>query len=204
MKKIKVLVSAYACEPDRGSEPGVGWNWARQISRFAETWVITRVNNKETIKRELLANPNSNLHFIYYDVQKWLSFWKKRTRGLYLYYLLWQIGVYRLGKKLNKEKQFDIVHHITFGNLWLPTFMPLLNIPFIWGPIGGGEQISKTFRKGYYIRSKIKEISRDIILNMSKVNLLFLYTSNKANIIITGIIISGSPVWRISDLSFQY
>lgn len=185
MKKIKVLVSAYACEPDRGSEPGVGWNWARQISRFAETWVITRVNNKETIKRELLANPNSNLHFIYYDVQKWLSFWKKRTRGLYLYYLLWQIGVYRLGKKLNKEKQFDIVHHITFGNLWLPTFMPLLNIPFIWGPIGGGEQISKTFRKGYYIRSKIKEISRDIILNMSKVNLLFLYTSNKANIIIT-------------------
>lgn len=183
-KKIKVLVSAYACEPDKGSEPGVGWNWAKQISRFAETWVITRANNIEAMKRELTDNPDFDLYFLYYDVPKWLSFWKKRTRGLYLYYLLWQIGAYRLAKKVNKEKHFDIVHHITFGNLWLPTFMPLLNIPFIWGPIGGGEQIPKAFRKGYYLRSKVKEILRDVILNMLKVNLLVLYTSNKANIII--------------------
>ena len=25
---MKVLLSAYACEPGKGSEPGVGWRWA--------------------------------------------------------------------------------------------------------------------------------------------------------------------------------
>lgn len=31
---MKILFSAYACEPGKGSEPGVGWNWGRQITRF--------------------------------------------------------------------------------------------------------------------------------------------------------------------------
>ena len=38
----RVLVSAYACEPDRSSEPGVGWNWTLQIARYNEVWVMTR------------------------------------------------------------------------------------------------------------------------------------------------------------------
>ena len=26
---MKILLSAYACEPNTGSEPNVGWNWAK-------------------------------------------------------------------------------------------------------------------------------------------------------------------------------
>src|SRR6185295_12842005 len=26
--RLRVLLSAYACEPSKGSEPGIGWNWA--------------------------------------------------------------------------------------------------------------------------------------------------------------------------------
>ena len=55
-KKLKILISAYACEPDKGSEPGVGWNWAKQISRFHEVWVITRKNNRPSIEKELEEN----------------------------------------------------------------------------------------------------------------------------------------------------
>jgi len=95
-KRMKVLISAYACEPDKGSEPGVGWNWGKQIAKFAEVWVITRSNNRESIERELHKNPVSNIHFVYYDVPKLLGFWKKKTRGLYPYYILWQIGAYNL------------------------------------------------------------------------------------------------------------
>ncbi|NUQ42892.1 MAG: hypothetical protein HUU32_16005 [Calditrichaceae bacterium] len=35
----KILISAYACEPDKGSEPGVGWNRVRQIARFYLTTI---------------------------------------------------------------------------------------------------------------------------------------------------------------------
>jgi hypothetical protein len=41
-RRLKVLISAYACEPDKGSEHGLGWNGVKQIARFHEVWVITR------------------------------------------------------------------------------------------------------------------------------------------------------------------
>ena len=98
--KLKVLVSAYACEPDKGSEPGVGWNWAKQIAKFAETWVITRTNNRETIEKELHKNPISNLHFVYVDLPKSMRFWKKGQRGVHLYYYFWQFAAYIKVKNL--------------------------------------------------------------------------------------------------------
>jgi glycosyltransferase involved in cell wall biosynthesis len=184
-RKLKVLVSAYACEPDKGSEPGVGWNWAKQIARFHEVWVITRANNREPIERELQKNPDSSLHFIYYDVPGGLSFWKNKERGLYLYYLLWQIGTYRIAKKkFKKEKFFDLVHYITFGNIWLPTFMSFLKIPFVWGPLGGGDQIPRSFRKEYPLKARIQEAIRDAVLASLKVNPFFLHACKRARFII--------------------
>jgi glycosyltransferase involved in cell wall biosynthesis len=184
MRKPRVLVSAYGCEPNKGSEPGVGWNWAKQIAKYYDVWVITRANNRESIENEFQLYPDSNLHFTYYDVPRWLSFWKKKTRGLYLYYLLWQIGAYYVARRLHLREKFDLVHHITFGNLWLPTFMPFLPIPFVWGPIGGGEQVPRAFRKEYPIGAKVQELIRDIILASLKVNPLFLFACKRAKAII--------------------
>lgn len=182
--KIKVLISAYACEPNKGSEPGVGWNWAKQIARFAEVHVITRANNRNVIEEELKKSPVSNLFFHYYDVPKWLSFWKKKTRGMYLYYLLWQIGAFKLAEKLKKEIKFDLVHHLTFGNIWLPTFMPFLGVPFIWGPVGGGEQVPYNFRRDFSFKSKIQETLRDLMIFSIKLNPFLLLTCIKASSII--------------------
>ncbi|AST06080.1 hypothetical protein AF2641_03890 [Anoxybacillus flavithermus] len=54
----KVLLSAYACEPNRGSEPGVGWNWAIELSKKGyEVWVLTRANNQDVIDN-FLAKEN--------------------------------------------------------------------------------------------------------------------------------------------------
>lgn len=184
-RKLRVLVSAYACEPDKGSEPGVGWNWTKQIARFHEAWVITRANNRESIEKELARDPDPNLNFVYYDLPKWLSFWKKKERGLYLYYLLWQIGAYKVAWRTNRDVCFDLVHHLTFGNFWLPTFMPFLGIPFIWGPVGGGERVPPQFRKNYSINSKIHEYIRDIIVSKLKINPFFLYACKRAKVIIS-------------------
>ena len=50
---MKILVSAYACEPGKGSEPGAGWLWARAAARRHEVWVLTRANNREAIEAAL-------------------------------------------------------------------------------------------------------------------------------------------------------
>ena len=63
VKRLKVLMSAYACEPGKGSEPGVGWTVAREMARHHDIWVITRANNRPVIEAELARNPQPGLHF---------------------------------------------------------------------------------------------------------------------------------------------
>ena len=44
---MKILLSAYACEPNKGSEPEVGWKWAINLVKAGhEVYVVTRLNNK--------------------------------------------------------------------------------------------------------------------------------------------------------------
>lgn len=181
---MKILVSAYACEPDKGSEPGVGWNWAKQIARFHEVWVITRANNKEVIEEEFKKNPEPNLHFVYVDLPRWMRFWKKGQRGVRTYYYLWQFAAYLKARKLVKEIKFDIAHHITFVNDWMPSFLALLNIQFVWGPIGSHPPFPNVFQPN--IKSLILEKVRLLMQNIFRFfDPLFYCTLFRAKKIIT-------------------
>ncbi len=139
--KPAVLVSAYACDPEHGSEPGVGWQMVQAISRIADEWVITRKNNRDNIERELLATRNLHVYLSAIDLPPWLGWWKKGQRGVRTYYYLWQlVALYHCRKELS-HKDFDIGHHVTFVNDWLFTFFSLYKLPYIWGPIGSHPKI---------------------------------------------------------------
>jgi glycosyltransferase involved in cell wall biosynthesis len=179
---MKVLLSAYACEPGKGSEPGVGWNRVRQIARFAEVWVITRSNNREAIEKALAEEPLPNVHWVYFDLPRWARFWKKGQRGVHFYYYLWQVGIYFLARRLQRQVGFDLVHHVTFVNYWLPSFLALLPVPFIWGPVGGGESAPKIFFKTFSFRGKLYEIARDIARWIGEHDPFTRMTARKASI----------------------
>lgn len=152
---LRVLIEAYACDPFEGSEPAVGWNWSIQASRFAEVHVITRSNNRPAIERGSPAGPK----FHYVDLSAPLRRLKKKggTFGLLAYYYLWQLKAARLAKRLHRQEPFDLIHHVTFANDWMPSGLASIpDRPFIWGPIGGSthtappeveEQWSPTARK---------------------------------------------------------
>ena len=159
--KYKILLSAYACEPNKGSEPGVGWNWALEIvKRGHQVWVLTRKNNQSAIEKFLIENGKiENLNFIYYDLPKWASFWKKGGHGVHLYYFLWQIGILGLAKRKHKEYRFDFVHHITFVSIHQPSFLFLLKqVKFFYGPSAGGDLVPKKFLKSFPFKKRIKEL----------------------------------------------
>lgn len=84
-KKKTFLMSAYACEPGEGSEPGVGWNWAIELAKKHNVIVITRENNRDKIETEYSKEQYPNLLFYYCDVPRYLSFWKKGQKGVHLY-----------------------------------------------------------------------------------------------------------------------
>jgi glycosyltransferase involved in cell wall biosynthesis len=164
-KSLRILLSAYACEPGKGSEPGVGWNWALALARRGhEVWVLTRSNNEITIEPEYIRLKlaiREHLHFIYYDLPRWASWWKKGGRGVYLYYLLWQWGAYQVAKQKHAEERFDLVHHVTFVSVRQPSFMGELGIPFIFGPVAGGERAPWRLRSGYGWRGWMLDAARD-------------------------------------------
>ncbi len=162
---MKILLSAYACEPDKGSEPGVGWNWALELAKLDyKVWVLTRANNRQAIEKELARHPaKPNLHFIYFDLPIWARKLKKLPGGIYLYYTIWQLKAYQFVKQYHYNLQFDVVHHVTFVSIRLPSFMGRLpNTRFIFGPLAGGEKTPWRLRKGYPVRGIILDILRDL------------------------------------------
>lgn len=183
--KLKVLISAYACEPHRGSEPGVAWNLVKELAKYNEVHVVTRKNNRNKILESLRSSSCPDLFFHYYDLPlDLINLKNKYSIFLYLYYFFWQIGAYRLARRLIIEDSFHIVHHLTFGNMWMPTFLGFLNVPLILGPLGGGETIPKVMRGDFGPTGKIKEIFRDLIVSTIRFNPLFIYNCQQAKSII--------------------
>jgi glycosyltransferase involved in cell wall biosynthesis len=161
---MRVLLSAYACEPGKGSEPGVGWHWSRELARLGhEVAVITRSNNRIAIEESLAKEPIAALQFHYYDLPSWARWWKRGSRGVELYYLLWQHGAYCLARQLAHKTQFDLVHHLTFGMFRHPSFMGRLGLPFVIGPLGGGEATPALLRRSFRSTDAFKDAARGIL-----------------------------------------
>lgn len=146
-----------------GSEPGVGWNVVRELVKNHKVWVFTRYDNRPTIEAELVSNPIPGLHIVYYDLPHWVRWSKQEQRRVQLHYYLWQIGAYFVARNLHREVGFDIVHHVTYVKYWSPSFLSLLPVPFIWGPVGGGESAPKAFWQDFSLCGKAYETLRDFV-----------------------------------------
>jgi len=158
---MRILLSAYACEPGKGSEPEVGWNWAVELARQGH-WVtvLTRGNNRTTIEPAHAHLQLSNLSFVYYDLPRWASWWKKGSRGVQLYYLLWQWGLLRYVRRKQVAHGADLVHHITFGAFRPATRLGALRLPLVVGPIGGGETTPSAFIGTFPWKGRVIEYMR--------------------------------------------
>ena len=161
-RRLRLLLSVFACEPDRGSEPAVGWNQVRQAATFHEVWAITRTIHKLAIEKASDTFPMRSVHWIYFELPKWLGFWQKGFRGLRLYYYLWQLGARGLARRLHERVHFDLAHHVTIVSYWRPSFLAFLPIPFVWGPVGGGESAPRRFRASLSRRGRAFELLRDL------------------------------------------
>ncbi len=168
-EKLRILLSAYACEPEKGSEPGAGWNWALTLARLGhDVTVLTRENNRETIVSSVEARGLDNLRFVYYDLPLWAKWWKQGRLAVYFYYQLWQIGAYLKVRRTFDRHAFDLVQHITFGTFRYPSFMWGLGFPFILGPVGGGETTPLLLRQSYPLRGRIADSLRALSTYLTK------------------------------------
>jgi glycosyltransferase involved in cell wall biosynthesis len=134
-----------------------------------EVWVLTRANNQAVIEADPLSR-TPGLHFIYYDLPKWALKLKKQGWFFHIYVLLWQWGAYRKAAKLHAVRPFDVVFHVTFVSIRYGSLMGWLGIPFIIGPIAGGERAPIRLRRGLPFRGKVNELIRDLNIYAQRYN----------------------------------
>ncbi len=127
---MRIIISAFACLPNRGSEPGVGYDASISLARNHEVTIITDSANKPFIDPVISNLRHKQINFIFLGPRLMSKLRNRQTE--WLYYLLWQIRAYLTAKSMHKIKPFDVAIHLTYVNAWVPPLLGLLSIPFLW------------------------------------------------------------------------
>jgi glycosyltransferase involved in cell wall biosynthesis len=152
----RVLISAFALSPNRGSEAGVGWNICSRMGKHHDVVVLYgshfyRFELGSDIadhEAEHGAVPGvrfcavpapwfSKLCLFLHDHDLWAFY--------YLGYRSWQKAAYRKALELHREQPFDVVHQLNMIGYREPGFLWKLGVPFVWGPVGGAENVPLRF-----------------------------------------------------------
>ena len=153
---MKILVSAIACCPLFGSEVLLWLECRSALARDHELWVIINNQGKEGVQAAVAKGEvPTNIHFIYHGRSKeefdrtFLTPWHPNRLiarlANWLNYLEWNNGLLDLARKLHAQIGFDLVHHVTYATWRVGSPLVCLGVPFVWGPIGGGEDMPLPF-----------------------------------------------------------
>lgn len=175
----EIVLTAFACHPDYGSEKGIGWLAIQAATEEYRVHIITPSENKAPIQN---ANESiARAHFHYVDLPSWLQ--SLRDRSAQLYYLCWQWVAYRKAKQLLEARPIALIHHVTYGNSWTPVLHGYLDVPFIWNA-GGRAKTPRTFLNSMSRVGQRQEWLRNILLTVSAPIVRFT-TASRATLIHT-------------------
>jgi glycosyltransferase involved in cell wall biosynthesis len=155
------LISGYVTRPNSFSEGGIAWSFAEAAGQRHNVWVITRRQNRRLIEEEIARNPRPNLNFVYYDLPPWVRKFKREGKSTQIYYYLWQMFAASEVRRLMESKDIDIGHHITLAKYWAPSLLAFVDLPYVWGSVGGGESAPASFMRGFGLRGCVYEFLRN-------------------------------------------
>jgi glycosyltransferase involved in cell wall biosynthesis len=137
---MKVLLSALACEPGKGSEPEVGFRAMLAVASRHDVWVLTASESIPAIQRALQSDPRApRIHLT--GIEFGLSaerVMRLTAVGFHWRYDRWQRRARERAIELDRRVQFDLVHHVTLASYWTRAGVAAVGKPLLWGPVGGG------------------------------------------------------------------
>lgn len=155
---VSILVNAYACSPNMGSEPGMAWNWCVNLAKYCELHIITEGEFRNKIEELLPTLPQGkNMHFYYNPVSEEIRkmCWNQGDWRFYKYYREWQHKTYLIAKDVIKHNHIDIVHHLNMIGFREPGYLwKIEGVPFIWGPVDAKEKFPVEYLDGASLKAK--------------------------------------------------
>lgn len=148
MRALRVLLGAHTIDPARGGEAGIGWGWAESLAHHPRVETVdvlahpmSRSVIEEYLKSDINLRAKLRFHWVLPDdrIDPWLGpqEGRKTWHRLLAHYQLWQRAAARIGAQLSSG--VDVAHHVTLGNVFLRTFVSELGVPYVIGPVGGGQ-----------------------------------------------------------------
>ncbi|MBC7490517.1 MAG: glycosyltransferase family 4 protein [Glaciimonas sp.] len=160
-----ILLLAYQISPTRGSEYGVGWNFAINLALKNKVFLVCgasgdHMGDTKEIEEHFTNHPNSNIVIIAVKPSKLAAFinWfnkKGLTPLFYVAFMLWHRKVYTIVSELIKNENIDLIHHLNPIGFREPGYLWRLDKPFIWGPIGGAQFVNPVLMKKLPIDYKL-------------------------------------------------
>lgn len=164
---LSILINAYACSPNMGSEPGMAWNWCINLAQYCKLHIITEGEFQNQIEAALSTLPQrKNMHFYYNPVSEKIRrmCWNQGDWRFYKYYKEWQWTTYLLAKNICNKTHIDIIHQLNMIGFREPGYLwKISDIPFIWGPIGGLKQFPTAYLDGSGLKMKLFNRIKNII-----------------------------------------
>ncbi len=183
-KRRQVLLSAYACSPLWGSEPGVGWQWALELCKRHDVTVLTHAYFQQDIEAALRHKPQTALRFSYFRVPG-LGGHPHRQLNSRLYYLAWQAAARGHVAQLIGQQRPDLIHHLTWGSYRLPCLLGGLGVPLAIGPVGGGEGAPARLYRSWPWRERVFYGLRALSITCSRWDPLVWYGMKHAVCVLT-------------------
>ncbi len=161
---MKLLISSYACAPNRGSEHAIGWTWVTPAHRLGhQVWAFVAPKHEDSILRACEERPElAGIHWLFPKVPGWPLKQATEPKWERTYNFLWQVSATKAALRLHAKVGFDTVHHLTWGGVRAPTFLGLVRAPLIVGPLGGGETSPRSLRDAFHLKARITETVRDL------------------------------------------
>lgn len=181
---MKILLSVFACAPHSGSETGGGWHWAVELARAGHQVVaLTDESRRAGIERELAEAPVPNLTMVYHRPAI-LRRVPLNSRTAQWLYSAWQYLLLPRARALHREHGFDLAIHLTYGVFRHPSFLGLLDVPFLFGPVGGGEDGPWELKRDLPAREQLKELARTLLNQIARCNPMLRLAYAKASLIL--------------------
>lgn len=167
---MRILINAYAVSPNMGSEPGMGWNWCVNLAKYCELEIITEGEFRDKIEAVVPTLPQGkNMHFHYNPVSDIIRrmCWNQGDWRFYWYYQKWQHKTLQIARDICKSSRIDIIHQLNMvgfrepGYLW--KLSEEMDIPFVWGPIGGMEMTPLGYTANFPTRERLKAILKNLV-----------------------------------------
>jgi glycosyltransferase involved in cell wall biosynthesis len=193
----KILFVAFACEPGRGSEPGIGWNFVEEASKYRPVWVITDSSYRPGLESFLKSKHTSHpIHPIYVRLPL-LKFPMLTYFGNNIYYYLWQFAAARKARMVHANEKFDLVQHVSFERYWMHSAGASVGPTFIFGPVGGGDHWPEGMRDELSWFGQAQSYAWDAVRRLMELDPFLKRTLRKAAAVIPSVEVAKKHLIRL-------